>query len=45
MMKYRPRIIDHILERKLAGIGAVLIEGPKLCGKTTSAEHIAKSIL
>ncbi len=45
MMKYRPRIIDHILERKLAGIGAVLIEGPKLCGKTTSAEHIAESIL
>ena len=44
-MEYRPRIIDNILKRKLAGIGAVLIEGPKLCGKTTSAEHIAESIL
>lgn len=45
MTEYRPRIIDYILKRKLAGIGAVLIEGPKLCGKTTSAEHIAESIL
>ncbi|MCR5544841.1 MAG: DUF4143 domain-containing protein [Eubacterium sp.] len=45
MMNYRPRIIDGILKRKLEGIGAVLIEGPKLCGKTTSAEHIAESAL
>lgn len=31
--------------KKLAGKGAVLIEGPKWCGKTTTAEQIAKSIL
>ena len=34
-----------LLERKLAGKGAVLIEGPKWCGKTTTAEQHAKSIL
>ncbi len=42
---YRPRLTDNILARKLKGKGAVLIQGPKWCGKTTSAEQIAKSIL
>ncbi len=45
MVEYKHRVIDKILKRKLEGIGAVLIEGPKLCGKTTSAEHMAESIL
>lgn len=45
MLNYRGRITDEILKRKLKGIGAVLIEGPKLCGKTTTAEQAAKSIL
>ena len=44
-IKYRPRIADMMLARKLEGMGAVLIEGPKWCGKTTTAEQIAKSIL
>lgn len=43
--KYKPRIADAILEQKLEGKGAVLIEGPKWCGKTTTAEQIAKSVL
>ena len=43
--QYRPRIADRLLERKLEGKGAVLIEGPKWCGKTTTAEQIAKSVL
>lgn len=42
---YRPRIADKILERKLKGKGAILIEGAKWCGKTTTAEQQAKSIL
>ena len=42
---YKARIADRILERKLEGKGAVLIEGPKWCGKTTTAEQRAKSIL
>ena len=45
MSKYRNRIADALLERKLAGKGAVLIEGTKWCGKTTTAEQHAKSIL
>ena len=45
MQNYRKRIADDILSRKLEGKGAVLIEGPKWCGKTTTAEQIAASIL
>ena len=42
---YKNRIADGLIQRKLAGKGAVLIEGAKWCGKTTTAEQIAKSIL
>lgn len=45
MKQYRRRIADQILQRKLQGKGAVLIEGPKWCGKTTTAEQMAKSFL
>ena len=45
MNSYRKRIVDDILAEKLEGKGAVLIEGPKWCGKTTTAEQIAGSIL
>jgi predicted AAA+ superfamily ATPase len=38
-------VVDAILQEKLEGKGAVLIEGPKWCGKTTTAEQIAKSVL
>ena len=44
MSNYRPRIVDEELERKLV-VGAVLIEGAKWCGKTSTAERQAKSIL
>lgn len=44
-IEYKPRIADQLLKRKLAGKGAVLLEGPKWCGKTTTAEQIAKSVL
>jgi predicted AAA+ superfamily ATPase len=45
MKKYRARIADDNLKRKLEGKGAVLIEGPKWCGKTTTAEQLAASVL
>ncbi|MDD6045010.1 MAG: DUF4143 domain-containing protein [Clostridia bacterium] len=45
MKTYRKRIADDILKRKLEGKGAVLIEGPKWCGKTTTAEQVAASVL
>ena len=44
-MEYKPRIADKMLAKKLASKGAILIEGPKWCGKTTTAEQQAKSIL
>ncbi len=43
--KYKQRVSDAILKRKVMGKGAVLIEGPKWCGKTTTAKQLAKSIL
>lgn len=43
--KYKSRIADDLLARKLEGKGAVLIEGAKWCGKTTTAEQQAKSIV
>lgn len=45
MKEYKKRIADELLERKLKGKGAVLIQGPKWCGKTTTAEQISGSIL
>lgn len=45
MNNYRPRIADKLIEEKLEAVGAVLIEGPKFCGKTTTGEQIAKSVL
>ena len=45
MKEYKARIADILLQRKLAGKGAVLIEGPKWCGKTTTAEQAANSNL
>ncbi len=45
MTKYKMRIVDEILKKRLLGKGAVLIEGPKWCGKTTTAEQVAESIL
>lgn len=44
-MEYKTRIADEVLKRKLKSKGAVLIEGPKWCGKTTTAEKLSKSIL
>lgn len=45
MEKYRPRIADRMLEAQLSASGIVLIQGPKWCGKTTTAEQHARSIL
>lgn len=45
MAEYKQRIADRILKRKVLGKGAVLVEGPKWCGKTTTAKQLAKSVL
>lgn len=45
MELYRPRIIDRILREELEAMGAVLLEGAKACGKTSSAEQAANSVI
>ena len=45
MKEYKKRIADELLKKKLKGKGAVLIQGPKWCGKTTTAEQISNSVL
>lgn len=45
MEKYIPRIADNILKNKLEYMGAVLIEGCKWCGKSTTARQFAKSYI
>ncbi len=44
-MSYFKRISDKVLTERLEAFGAVLIEGPKWCGKTTTAEQQAKSVI
>lgn len=45
MKEYKARIADKILSRRLKSVGAVLIQGPKWCGKTTTAEQQAQSVV
>ena len=42
---YKLRIADQLLLEQLEAAGAVLIQGPKWCGKTTTAAQAAKSVL
>lgn len=44
-MEYLKRVADKLLELRLEAFGAVQIKGPKWCGKTTTAEQYAKSVL
>lgn len=45
MKRYLPRLVDELLEKELEAFGAVLITGPKWCGKTTTGLNHAKSSL
>jgi hypothetical protein len=45
MKEYKVRIVDNMLKEKLEAKGAVVIEGPKWCGTTTTAMQVAGSIL
>lgn len=44
-MEYLPRIADTLLQERLEAFGAILIEGPKWTGKTTTAIQQAKSVI
>ena len=45
MAIYKYRILDKVLVKRLKSIGAVLIQGPKWCGKTTTSEKLAQSVI
>lgn len=45
MGSYAPRVVDTDLRRRLGSVGAVIIEGPKACGKTATALQVAASVL
>ena len=45
MGNYKPRVIDEMIARRLRSKGAILVEGAKWCGKTTTCEQHAASIL
>ncbi len=42
-MRYRPRVVDAELTTMLASVGAIVVEGPKACGKTETARQAAAS--
>ena len=42
---YMPRVCDSLLKNELESSGAVLIEGPKWCGKSRTAEQAANSVI
>ena len=44
-MKYLPRVVDSEIDELMEIMGAVLIEGCKWCGKSTTGSHHAKSII
>ncbi len=45
MKRYIPRLVDDILRFKLRSSGAVWIRGPKWCGKSTTAEQFARTVI
>ena len=45
MQDYKARILDQVIDNRLRNKGAILVEGAKWCGKTTTCEQHAKSIL
>lgn len=45
MSKYKKRIADKLLQYSLEEMGAVLVKGPKWCGKTTTCEQQSKSVI
>ena len=45
MKKYFPRLIENKIQQKLNSSGAVLVAGPKFCGKTTTCMRFQKSFI
>jgi predicted AAA+ superfamily ATPase len=45
MRKYIPRLIEATIADQMRAAGCVVIEGPKWCGKSTTAERFAKTLV
>jgi len=45
MKKYIPRLIETTISDQMSAAGCVLIEGPKYCGKSTTAARFAKTVV
>jgi len=45
MENYKKRVLDSVLERRFKTAGAILLEGIKWCGKTTTCEQLSKSVI
>ena len=45
MKNYKKRVLDSVLERRFKSAGAILLEGIKWCGKTTTCEQLCKSVI
>ncbi|MCL2423214.1 MAG: ATP-binding protein [Micrococcales bacterium] len=43
LANYRPRVVDAELVERMAAAGAVVVEGPRACGKTATAEQVART--
>ena len=43
LSKYKPRIVDELIEKDLKIFGAICVEGPKWCGKTWTSSFHANS--
>ena len=44
MTSYKPRVVDEAIANRLRNKGAILVEGAKWCGKTTTCEQHVASI-
>ena len=44
MVEYRPRVADDELADRMRSAGAVVLEGPKACGKTVIAQRVAATV-
>jgi len=45
MKEYLPRLIEDTLEKQLRAAGCVVIEGPKWCGKSTTAKRFSNTVI
>jgi len=45
MFEYIPRLVEKTIEKQLKAMGGIVVEGPKWCGKSTTAKRFAKTVV